>query len=379
VGVTGTKGKSSVTEMVGRILEADGKKTAIISTIHFSIAGTTQRNLLKMTIPGRFLLQKLLRDAVDAGCTHAIIEMSSEGALQFRQRFIQMNALIFTHLTPEHVESHGSLENYTRAKLEIGKTLSQSHKRPRIIVANINDPVTQRFFALSAEERVPFSLKNGEPYTLSPTGATFTFMGSTISSRLLGTFNIENMIAASICAERLGIPVSSIKKGLETLTRIPGRMEEIVAGQPFRLFVDYAHTKESLEAVYGSTDAPRICVLGNTGGGRDRWKRPLMAKTAEGACDQIILTNEDPYDEDPMNILLEMKAGMKEKSPEIILDRREAIKHACVVAKQTHGSTILVTGKGTDPYIMGAMGQKTPWDDREVARAVLAELGYATQ
>lgn len=378
VGVTGTKGKSSVTEMVGRIFEADGKKTAIISTIHFSIAGNVERNLLKMTIPGRFLLQKLLRDAINAGCTHAVIEMSSEGARQFRQRFVEMDALIFTHLTPEHIESHGSLEKYIEAKLDIGRTLVRSPKRPRIIIAKRGDPVTERFFALPVDERLPFSIEDGKPFSLTHKGAIFTFRGITISSHLLGAFNIENMLAASVCAERLEIPVSSIKKGLEGLLRVPGRMEEVAVGQPFRVFVDYAHTQESLEAAYASVEAPRIGVLGNTGGGRDRWKRPLMAQAAEKACEYVILTNEDPYDEDPMNILLEMKAGMKKGNAEIILNRKQAIARACVLAKNTPGSTVLITGKGTDPYIMGPKGQKTSWDDREVARAVLLELGYAS-
>ncbi len=376
VGVTGTKGKSSVTEMVGRIFEADGKKTAIISTIHFSIAGKVERNLLKMTVPGRFLLQKLLRDAVNAGCTHAVIEMSSEGAVQFRQRFVAMNALIFTHLTPEHIESHGSLKKYTDAKIAIGKTLVHSSKRPRIIVAKKDDPVTAQFFALPVEEKIEFSSSDATRVTLSPKGTIFTFKGTDIRSPLLGAFNVENMVAASLCAESLGVPLHAIKKGLESLTFIPGRMEEITMGQPFRVFVDYAHTKESLEAVYTATNAPRICVLGNTGGGRDTWKRPQMARVAEEACEHIILTNEDPYDEDPMSIINEMRTGLSHKSPEIILDRKEALRRAFEQGKNSPGSTVLITGKGTDPYIMGAHGTKTPWDDRDVARAVLKEMGY---
>ncbi len=379
VGVTGTKGKSSVVEMIGRIFEADGKKTAIISTIHFSIAGKVERNLLKMTVPGRFLLQKLLRDALDAGCTHAVVEMSSEGAVQFRQRFVSMDALVFTHLTPEHIESHGSLERYVDAKLEIGRTLVRSKKRPRIIIAKKDDPVTERFFALPVEKKISFSLLDAEKISLSSSGSHFAFKGTEIHSPLLGEFNVENMLAASTCAETLGIPVTSIKSGLEGLQKVPGRMEEISMGQPFKVYVDYAHTKESLDAVYKATQAPRICVLGNTGGGRDRWKRPLMAHTAEEACEHVILTNEDPYDEDPLSIIEEMRAGMKTKTPEVILDRKEAMRSAFSRAQNTPGSAVLITGKGTDPYIMEASGKKTPWDDRDVARAVLSEMGYAGQ
>jgi UDP-N-acetylmuramoyl-L-alanyl-D-glutamate--2,6-diaminopimelate ligase len=144
------------------------------------------------------------------------------------------------------------------------------------------------------------------------------------------------------------------------------------AGQSFPVVVDYAHTPDSLEALYGAF-APyrKICVLGNTGGGRDKWKRPVMGSIAESHCDTIILTNEDPYDEDPRSILEEIASGMHTKKPEIILDRKEAIERAVSIARDTEHAAVLITGKGTDPYIMGPKGSRIPWDDATVARAAL--------
>jgi UDP-N-acetylmuramoyl-L-alanyl-D-glutamate--2,6-diaminopimelate ligase len=136
--------------------------------------------------------------------------------------------------------------------------------------------------------------------------------------------------------------------------------------------VDYAHTPDSLEALYTAYEGyDRICVLGNTGGGRDKWKRPVMGEIAERYCAETILTNEDPYDEDPMGILNEIARGMKHKSPRLILDRREAIASAIAAAKRYAKPAVLLTGKGTDPFIMGPKGSKTPWDDRSVAKEEL--------
>ncbi len=160
IAVTGTKGKSSVTEILGHILRTDGKKVATLSTIQFSIDDTVERNLFKMTMPGRFFVQKFLRRAVTAGCTHAIIEMTSEGAKQFRHRFIALDTLIFTNLTPEHIESHGSFEKYKAAKLRLAAAVARSPKRPRVLVANGDDPHGADFLAFPVEEKIAYSLSD---------------------------------------------------------------------------------------------------------------------------------------------------------------------------------------------------------------------------
>lgn len=373
VGVTGTKGKSSTTEILGSIFEAGGHKTAVLGTIKFKIGDKTERNLTKMTMPGRFFIQKFLRDAVDAGCTHAVIEMSSEGAKQFRQRFIDMDALIFLNLSREHIDAHGSYENYRDAKLAIARTLARSTKPERFLVGNSDDKECPLFFAVPRIQSAPFSITDTEQLVVDDTHASFLFHGKSIASSLGGMFNVMNMLAAGTAAMKLGIPLEAIANGIARVTKIEGRLEHIEAGQSFPVVVDYAHTPDSLEALYQTFTAyDTVCVLGNTGGGRDKWKRPVMGALAEKYCAEVILTNEDPYDENPLEIIGDIARGMNAKNPTIILDRREAIAHALSLARAKKDRVaVLITGKGTDPYIMGADGTKIPWDDRRVTEEEL--------
>ena len=375
VGVTGTKGKTSTTELLNSILEAGGKKTAVLGTLRFKVGERNERNLKKMTMPGRFFVQKFLDDAVRAGCSHAVVEMTSEGARQFRQRFVDMDALIFTNLSPEHIESHGSYENYRDAKLSIARTLARSNKSRRLMVANTDDKEGALFLAIPGVTKVPYGRKDAEPIVSGATKTMLSWRGEQISSPLPGLFNAYNIIAAATCAEALGIEKSSIVAGIEQMARIEGRAERVEAGQDFPVIVDYAHTPDSLEALYSAFAAyDNVCILGNTGGGRDRWKRPVMGHIAEQHCRDVILTNEDPYDEDPRAILEEIASGMKEKKPTIIIDRREAIAHGIAIAKKLQNPALLITGKGTDPYIMGPNGTKLVWDDRAVATEELKRV-----
>ncbi|MDP3646170.1 MAG: cyanophycin synthetase, partial [bacterium] len=206
-------------------------------------------------------------------------------------------------------------------------------------------------------------------------GIEVVFQSGVIRSPLPGEFNAANILAAATWADADGIALEHIKQGIESVGLIRGRAERIHAGmnQTFDVVVDYAHTPESLEAIYKAFgDRRKVCVLGNTGGGRDRWKRPKMAAIAEHYCDSIVLTNEDPYDEDPSAIISEMVRGMINKNPRIIMDRREAIRAALSDAHED--DVVLITGKGTDPYIMGVHGTKTPWDDATVARDELSKI-----
>lgn len=375
IGVTGTKGKTSTTELLNSILEASGAKTAVLGTLRFKVGDTSTRNLKKMTMPGRFFVQKFLSGAVKAGCTHAIVEMTSEGAKQFRQRFVDMDALIFTNLSPEHIESHGSYEAYRDAKLSIARTLARSGKPKRFMVANNDDKEGARFLEIRGVDPIPYSQTDAEIVRANDTGIEMIWKEKHITSPLPGIFNAYNIIAAAACAHIFGVPLDAIALGIERTRLIEGRMERVDDGKSFPVIVDYAHTPDSLEAVYISyKNHQNICVLGNTGGGRDKWKRPVMGKIADEHCAHIILTNEDPYDEDPRSILDEIAAGIETHQPEIILDRREAIARALGVAKDIKNSAVLITGKGTDPFIMGPHGTKLAWDDRDVAREELARL-----
>lgn len=371
--ITGTKGKTSTTEIVNAILEEAGYRTASASTLRFKVGEKEERNLYKMTIPGRFFVQRFLRRAVDAKCDWVILEMTSEGARQFRHRFISFNALIFTNLSPEHIESHGSFENYANAKLSIAHALAKSSKRPRILVANGDDAHASKFLAVEADKKTTYSLKDVEPYRLEKDTTAFTFAGSPLHTHLAGAFNLSNISAGIAFARAIDIAPEVIRRAIEKFNGIRGRVEHVNAGQDFDVIVDYAHTADSLQKVYEVfQNARKICILGGTGGGRDTWKRPEMGAIADANCDEIILTNEDPYDEDPMKIINEIKTGIKENNAEVVIDRREAIAEG--IRRAHTGDAIIITGKGTDPYIMGANGLKTPWDDASVAREELEKF-----
>lgn len=371
IAVTGTKGKSSTTEMVNAILEEAGYKTALLNSIRIKKGAASEPNLMRMSMPGRFFIQHFLGDAKQAGCTAAILEMTSEGARQNRHRGIALDALVFTNLAPEHIESHGSYEAYADAKFKIGQQLARSGKRPRIIVANADDAQSPRYLALPVERSIPFSLSRQEPWHADEHGGYFTLEGAKVEVKLPGKFSLENALAASLLARSLGIDAAVIGRALGKLSRIPGRAERIEAGQPFAVVVDYAHTPDSLRALYEAyKSARKICVMGATGGGRDTWKRPVMGKIAEEYCDTVILTNEDPYDEDPRAIVDALASGMA-RAPEIVMDRREAIARG--IARAGGGDAVLITGKGTDPCICVADGKKIPWSDASVAREEIAK------
>ncbi|MFM2381605.1 MAG: hypothetical protein RLZZ76_372 [Candidatus Parcubacteria bacterium] len=382
IAVTGTKGKSTVTELIATILEADGKKVASLSTIQFKIGDDVRPNLFKMSLPGRFFLQHFLRQAVDAHCSHAIVEMTSEGARQFRHRFVEMDALVFTNLSPEHIESHGSFEKYKAAKLSIVKQLELSAKQPRYIISNIDDEHGADFLKAKVEEKLPYGLSSLTLHTLHKDGIGLIFKSgdeeATIRIPLVGLFNVYNTLAAITLTRALGVSLTSIELALRNLKPVRGRVEHFYspksASKQVTAIVDYAHTPDSLEQLYKAfKDVPKVCVLGNTGGGRDTWKRPEMASIAERYCDSVILTNEDPYDENPRKIVEEMAKGITDQSKlEIIMDRRLAIATALETAQD--GGYVLISGKGTDPYIMGAHGTKEPWSDAQVVQEELAKL-----
>lgn len=377
VGITGTKGKTSTSEIVNAILEKAGKKTALSNGIRFKIGDSSRLNKFKMSMPGRFFMQKFLYDAVKAGCTHAVVEMTSEGSKMFRHKFIWLDAFIFTNLAPEHIESHGSYINYLNAKLKLANNL-QGPKKNTLLIVNGDDPESQHFLEKQADRKISYSLSNSKPLDLTD-GIKMRFDKVTLYSPLPGEFNAYNILAAATFAKEIGISDEIIKEAIENLKEIPGRAQKINNGQDFDVYVDYAHTKESLEALYQTfPNKKKICVLGNTGGGRDKWKRPEMAKIADEYCDSIILTDEDPYDEDPEQIVNEMRTAITQKPVEVIMDRRTAI-HAAIekantIQKSGSSSVVLITGKGTDPYIMGPNGTKIPWLDSEIATEEITKV-----
>ncbi|MES2953771.1 MAG: UDP-N-acetylmuramyl-tripeptide synthetase [Patescibacteria group bacterium] len=368
--VTGTKGKSSTLEFLNAMLEADGKRTALASTIRHKIGEKSEKNMSKMTIQGRFFLQRFLREAVDGGCSVALIEMTSAGAKQFRHKWIDLDALIVTNVSPEHIEDHGSYENYLAAKISIAEALEQSKKKDRVLVVNALDKEHEAFEHAAPHARaIPFSLDQAKPFSLERDSSQITIEREHLTIRLPGDFNVANFLAAYTLARHWGVSLTTIAAAADSLRTIPGRVEDVskeLPGTPFSVIVDYAHTPDSLENVYKAFPNQRkICVLSGTGGGRDTWKRPVMGGIADTYCAEIILTDEDPYDDDPKEIVKDIAKGIAKKEYTVEMNRRLAIRESIQRAKP--GDVILITGKGTDPYIMGPRGTKIPWSDHDVA------------
>jgi UDP-N-acetylmuramoyl-L-alanyl-D-glutamate--2,6-diaminopimelate ligase len=384
VAITGTKGKTSTAEMINAILEEAGYKTALSGSLRFKIGDKSELNHFGMSMPGLSYLQNFLRKAVNEKCDWAVIEMTSEGAKQFRHKFIYLDAFVFTNLAPEHIESHGSFEKYSEHKQRIAKLLSESSKKRRVAIINSDDKAVNFFVPKKATEIIRYSLENAKPFVSDQNGITLHYKGVTIHSPLKGEYNVSNLVAAISFAEAFGIELPIISRGISNLSVIRGRGEHVKINQQpttsnqqrkqdFDVVVDYAHTIESLEALYKSfPNQKKICVLGNTGGGRDTWKRPGMAKVVDIYCDEIILTTEDPYDEDPKHIINDMMPGISRHIPKIVIDRREAIKEAIKIAKPN--DVILITGMGSQQYMCVASGKKIPWDDARVANEELGKV-----
>jgi UDP-N-acetylmuramoyl-L-alanyl-D-glutamate--2,6-diaminopimelate ligase len=373
IGVTGTKGKSTTTELITHLLEEAGHTVALSNTIRFKIGSKQRRNKRKMSMPGRFFLQSFLYQSVNNDCDYAVIEMTSEGAKQFRHRFIHLDTLVFTNLSPEHLDAHGSFAAYREAKLSIARQLTRSSKSPTRLVVNDDDKHVDHFKAVDADKIISFDLEDAEPFVSTARGSKITVSGHKVNTKLFGQFNIYNMIAAATTVRAHGIDESTIRSGLTSFSGIPGRLEPIDEGQDFGIYVDYAHTPDSLQKVYETfEDYPKVCILGAAGGGRDKWKRKKMAKLAENHCRKIFLTDEDPYDEDPREIVEQMAKAISIPKYEIIMNRRKAIQAALKEAKKD--DVVLLTGKGTDPYIMRANGEKEPWDEATIAREELKKI-----
>ena len=374
IGVTGTNGKSTVVEMIARILEGAGFSVAFISSIRFKIGDEEKKNELRMTMPGRFTIQRFLRQALDGGCDYAIIEVTSEGIKQHRHRFIDFDVAVFTNLAPEHIESHGSFKAYQQAKGKLFQATRGIH------IINLDDEHADYFLQFSSQKKYGYTLEGKEKEGVSIVSASilpstqekktsFELDDIIFHLRLLGKFNIYNALAAIGVVRSQGVNLQTSKKSLESIEGIPGRMEEVVA-EPFKVIVDYAFTPQALKKVYQNlkndfSPSKMICVLGACGGGRDKWKRPVLGEIASRYCQKIIITNEDPYDEDPEKIIEDVARGAK-KETEKIIDRREAIQKALSYAQA--GDVVVVTGKGSEPCICVAGGKKVPWDDRKVVR-----------
>jgi len=445
IGVTGTKGKTTTCNLLAQILQGAGFKTGMATTVNFRIGDKEWINEYKQTMLGRFKLQKLLRQMVVEGCQYAVIETSSEGILQYRHKGINYSVAVFTNLSPEHIERHGSFEKYREAKMKLFEAVAR--KKDGIGVYNLDDNNAEYFLKIPVASQIgyynntphpnpllnrgegenppqPSFVKGGSVplfekgrlggiyqisnIKLSPNKTEFDFnnkpfdmaQGKHFEMPLIGEFNVYNA-AAAICVGLLqGIGMGEIKEILKHVKPTPGRLEVVNAGQPFTVIVDYAHEPASLEAVYKALKifTPRkiIALLGAQGGGRDKAKRPILGKIAGEDADTEIVTNEDPYDEDPQEIIDDVAAGIsslchsresgnpeswipaqgrndKKEKPAVfkIIDRREAIKKALSLAQV--GDIVIITGKGGEVWMCVENGKKIPWNERQIAEQELGK------
>lgn len=369
IGVTGTNGKSTTINIACKIFEKAGYKVAALTSIAFKIGENERENKLKMTMPGRFVLNKFLSDAVKAKCDFAFIETTSEGVAQNRHRFIDFQTAVFTNLNPEHIESHGSFENYKRAKGAFFEYVRGTH------IINVDDKHAEYFLGFPAKKVITYGIE-GVPADVFAKNVFSNYDGSKFEIddcffdlKILCSFNVYNALAAIALAVSENIALPACREAIAEVEQVAGRMEKVI-DTPFKVFVDYAFVPEALEKVYQFVKPPAgklICVLGSCGGGRDKWKRPVLGGLANQYGNIIIVTNEDPYDEKPEDIIDAVSVGVKDKDKLLkILDRREAINKSLQLAQE--GDVIVITGKGCEPWICWEDGRKEAWDDRRVVK-----------
>lgn len=427
IGVTGTSGKSTTVSLLRQVLEAAGYTVGSLSTIDFYIAGEEKLNDQKMTMLGRGANQRYLREMVEKGCDIAIVETTSEGALQHRHRFINYDTFIFTNLYPEHIESHGSFEHYKDTKLGILRYVTTVKKKyrfgkfekmqvcqphqcpekervtiPKTLVLPLNNEHAEDVLATGFDRYFIFG-RNDQPVYLSkehiegatdaafanhvqvtPRGIALTFEKRSVTVPMYGEHNAQNVLAVCATARSLDISWHTIFETIQTCTNVPGRVEFIAEARThgFDVIVDYAFEPVALQALYDIVKqiAPArvIHVCGATGGGRDTSRRDPIGRMAGTHADIVFVTDEDPYDEDPMAIIDQVAAGAiavgKKEGENLfkILDRKQAIIQAVGVAQK--GDLILVTGKGSEQGMMVAGGKMIPWDDREIVREGILRL-----
>lgn len=397
IGVTGTKGKTTICNLIASIFDTAGEKSAMETTINTKIANTVTMHTEKsrwITTPPTAVINRFLKKAIKAGCKYAILEVTSQAIDQHRVWGLDFDVLVYSNLSHDHLDYHGSKEKYLEAKLKVFKDNPKA-----TAVINIDDQESGKFIEAKNKRQILYSTKrpteNGivaRKILESPTGTIFTAVtaGSqtTIDLQIPGLFNVSNALAAIAVGIACGIDIEKIKYGLEDVSGIPGRMERIRVSpkQDFEVIVDYAHNPDSLKNVYETIEpqirkrgSRLIAVLGATGR-RDKTKRPIMGALAGRYTDLVYITNEDPYDEDPMIIIEEVATGVLKgkkgkwrlnKNYFKILDRHEAIATAIKEAKR--GDVVLITGKGAEEVMAVGIDKFEPFSDRRVVKYELAK------
>jgi UDP-N-acetylmuramoyl-L-alanyl-D-glutamate--2,6-diaminopimelate ligase len=385
IAITGTDGKTTTVGMTTHILAAAGIKVGALSTAFLRIRKKTEWNRTQKTSPSPFLIQKFLRSLVTQGCTHAVLEVSSHGLVQGRLNFTWPMVAAVTNTTPEHLDYHGTMEQYRKDKGILFSLLRDNGTK----VLNRDDGSFDLYHPLPPKKTLTYSLRQDADFTVTDVVETFSGVRGMLASRerstllplqlkVLGTFNLENALCAIACARAIGVPVERAVKALEDFSGVPGRMERIDEGQEFSVYVDFTVTPAAYEKTLTTLRATlqpsrRLLVLTGSCGDRMREKRPEVGRICSRLADIVVVTNEDPYTEDPQKIIDEVWAGIDQTTckAQKIFDRREAMRFLFETAEP--GDAVILCAKGSDTTMWTAEGQ-IPWDERGIARELLREM-----
>ncbi|WP_089829937.1 UDP-N-acetylmuramoyl-L-alanyl-D-glutamate--2,6-diaminopimelate ligase [Halolactibacillus halophilus] len=382
IGITGTNGKTSVTYILEEIFKQNQARTALIGTIQMKIGEKSYP--IKNTTPEPSYLFNSFRAMKEAGVDHCMMEVSSHALEEGRIRGIDIDIAVFTNLTQDHLDYHPTMTDYRLAKERLFQQLGNRYdpQYPKYAIINGDDPYADYFIRATSQPVVTYGLtKTSDLYAsdikLSATKTQFTLAGMvsdvTITSRLIGRFNVYNMLAAAATALKSGVPMSDIKAALESIPGVKGRFQSVQTTRDYSVIVDYAHTPDSLknvlETVQTFTKGKIYCVVG-CGGDRDKTKRPLMAHVGETYSDMTILTSDNPRTEEPEAIIKDMEQGLETTDYVIEVDRKQAIHRAIDLAGPD--DVILIAGKGHETYQI--IGRETyPFDDYQVAHDYLEQ------
>jgi len=392
IGVTGTKGKTTTSYFIAKAIEATGAKVGCATTALFKIADREWTNRAKMTMLGRFATQKLLRQMVDAGCRYAVVETSSQGLIQFRHIGINYDVAVFTNLTPEHIEAHGGFENYKKAKKILFSHMARSPRKiidgrrlEKVAVLNADSPHAEAFANVPGLTRIEWFGRE-QPHGVTATdirrgewGSVFRTENLEVELNLPGAQNIENALAAVAVCKALNLPLEKAVRGIRSVDRLPGRFEKVDMGQPWTVLIDYAHEAASMTKLYETVEQmPHqriIHVFGSAGTPRDMGRRPMLGAIAGKRADIMILTDEDPGDEESLTILEAIakpaRLDGKHEGENLFLipDRHKAIAHAMRLAQE--GDLVMITGKGNEGLMLYAKGVKVPWDETAIVKEAI--------
>lgn len=393
VGVTGTDGKTSTTRLLAAILDRAGQRTGWLTTVDVKTGDTIRPNDLHHTTPEADRVQEVLAEMVADHVEAAILEVSSHALALDRVRGCEIDLAIFTNLSPEHLNFHGTMDEYARAKARLFAMLGEPSPKPwpRLGIVNADDPVSEVMRTHCPVPVLSYGLDHpadvvARDVRLGVRGAAFTIATSRgeaqVASRLLGRFNVANWLAATTAALELGASLDHVVQAAAELEPVPGRMERVDRGQPFLVVVDFAHTPQALENALRTlrphTDGRLMVVFGHAGE-RDPANRPTMGRIAAELSEYVVISMDDPLHEDPAEIAEAIADGAvaagKVRGPdfEIDLDRSSAIR--TLIGRARPGDTVLLAGKGHEQRML-VQDEYRPWNDRHEAERALAEAGY---